>query len=154
MRTQIGLLERQHHPLKSPAVSHAHFPTRTFPCAVSHAPYLMRPTHRAQIVHLTHDPAARRRGRLHGGAIMRDERESPSGAMHSGEAAGTPGAPLPRTDAADPGEGTSGMGDRDDRSSVTSGHDGATRPLDAPRGQGGDPDAGNHGIGGAPAGGF
>ena len=86
---------------------------------------------------------------------MRDDRtgkdESVSGAMHRGEAAGTPGAPLPRTDAADTGV-DDGM--RTGGSAGTaSGHD----PMPDELGTAGrarrDPDEGNRGIAGGPAGG-
>ena len=86
---------------------------------------------------------------------MRDDRtrndESVSGAMRRGEAAGTPGAPLPRTDAEDTGVGDGGL-DRAARSARdpdSTPDELGTSPSRPRR----DPDEGNHGIAGGPAGG-
>ena len=91
-----------------------------------------------------------------------NDQESPSGAMRRGEAAGTPAGPTPRTDAADSGTeageaerphraGGVGDGMRTGGSAGTgSGHDPTPAP---PLPRRGDPDEGNHGIGGGPAGG-
>jgi len=91
----------------------------------------------------------------------RQDDESVSGAMHRGEAAGTPGAPLPRTDAADPGSGDAaltrhaagGLGDGL-RTGGSAGTASGQDPIPAPQPvRHGDPDAGNHGIAGERAGG-
>ena len=81
--------------------------------------------------------------------MTNDERESPSGAMRSGEAAGTPGAPLPRTDPADTGVDDGGL----DRARRRASGERTAGTLTEHREGLGDPDDGNHGIGGAPAGG-
>lgn len=97
---------------------------------------------------------------------MGDERdlkdESVSGAMHRGEAAGTPGAPLPRTDAADTGVADGGA-DAAREARATGGATGGlqaggsarsgSRGTDRTAAQHLDPDDGNHGIAGEPAGG-
>jgi hypothetical protein len=98
-----------------------------------------------------------------GGIMAREERnddsrdESVSGAMQRGQAAGTAGAPLPRTDAADSGRepglhaaGGPGDGLRTGGSDhAASGHD----PTPVPPQRHHDPDEGNHGIAGERAGG-
>ena len=121
----------------------------------AHAPFGL--TTRAGCAFCT-PPSSRRyeRRRTIDGGDMADDRrdESASGAMQRGEAAGTAGAPLPRTDAADTGVDDGGLDAARERSRA--------READARRAERGiddaprvpvDPNEGNHGIAGGRAGG-
>jgi hypothetical protein len=77
--------------------------------------------------------------------------ESVSGAMHRGEAAGTPGAPLPQTDAADTGVGDGGLERTEGRRAA--GTDATSDELGTTSRPRRDPDEGNRGIAGGRAGG-